>query len=849
VGGLGVPFFGVHEEPLAPAAQSRYLCGRFFWRPGVGDQGAEDTERLLAGLLRLAERIGRRSVLITTDDAGAIFLAEHGAALRPWFLFPDPPAELPRLLAGKYTLHRLCEDLAVPCVAATMPGSLSEARDFADRVGFPLVAKLAMPWLTHPGPAKKSTSMLHTGRDLEHAYRSCAEQGGTGLMLQEYIPRCPEQDFFFHAYCDARSRCRPGFVGVKERSYPPHAGLTSLGRWVHDERLHEQAAALVARIGFQGIADLDYRWDPRDGRFKLLDFNPRLGAQFRLFQDSSGLDVVVAAHLDLTGRPIPDPAPRTGRSFLVENYDPIAAFGYCRRGELGVSSWLASLRRIDEMAWFARDDLAPFGLMCLRMGWRAVTRRMPQRPPHAATGAPPRYRAGRAAARPTTSRQRAHRCATRDVGAPEREGIHMNDPIVTGPATGPGTDPVKDPVDVAIVGAGPYGLSLGAHLRVAGISFRQFGKPMQLWRESMPRGMFLKSQGFASNLSEPSGRFTLSTFCAASGLDYADYGLPVPLDTFVAYGSWFQRKLVPELEEVMVTDVTRTGEYYELTLSDGGRARARNVVVATGVQHFAHMPNLLATLPARMCTHASAHPDLGVFRDADVAVVGAGQSALETAALLHEQGAAVRLLARAGELVWNGDLLAAQRSVVRRVREPEAPLGSGWGTWFYSTQPNLFRLLPRAQRVHRARTALGPAGAAWLRTRVEGTIPTYLRHSVRWAEPDTAGVRLGLQDDSWGIKEIAVDHVIAATGYRPALSRLSFLDPMIRASVQTVAATPDVGPDFQSSVPGLYFVGPSVAPTFGPVMRFVYGADFAVRAVTRALTASRNPRSVAGARK
>ncbi len=408
---------------------------------------------------------------------------------------------------------------------------------------------------------------------------------------------------------------------------------------------------------------------------------------------------------------------------------------------------------------------------------------------------------------------------------------------------------MNDPIDVAIVGAGPYGLSLGAHLRAAGVPFRQFGLPMQLWREAMPRGMFLKSQGLASNLSDPSGTHTLRAFCESSGRDYADYGLPVPLETFVAYGDWFQRAEIPHLEELMVSDVTRCNGHFDLTLSDGSSALARKVVVATGVQHFAHLPGTLAALPAQVCTHSSAHDDLGVFADREVAVVGAGQSALESAALLHESGAHVTVLARASGLVWNGDPLAAQRSVRRRLREPEAPLGSGWSTWFYSTQPNLFRRLPPARRVRVARTALGPAGAYWLRQRVEGKIRTLVAHSVRWAEPEPWGVRLGLRINGGGIKEITADHVLAATGYRTDLDRLSFLDERVRSTVQTLGGSPDVGPDFQSSAPGLYFVGPAVAPTFGPVMRFVYGAAYAGRTVARSLTATRGPRIAVGARR
>ena len=412
---------------------------------------------------------------------------------------------------------------------------------------------------------------------------------------------------------------------------------------------------------------------------------------------------------------------------------------------------------------------------------------------------------------------------------------------------------MNDPVEVAIVGAGPYGLSLGAHLRAAGVPFRQFGLPMQLWRDTMPAGMFLKSQGFASNLSDPARRHTLRAFCASTGRDYADYGLPVPLETFVAYGDWFQQAEIPHLEQVMVSDVTRAGGDYQLTLPDGGTVAARKVVVATGVQHFAHLPASLAALPAQMCTHASAHDDLGVFADRTVAVLGGGQSALESAALLHESGATVTVVARASEIVWNGPPLPNQRSIQRRLREPEAGLGSGWSTWFYSNAPDLFRRLPAAQRVRTARTALGPAGAFWLRPRVEGKIRTLVGHSVRWADPGPAGVQLGLQvngaRNGAGTRELTAEHVLAATGYRAELDRLTFIDARLRSAVRTLAGTPDVGPDFQSSAPNLYFVGPAVAPTFGPVMRFVYGADFAARTVTRALTAIPAQRVPVGARR
>jgi FAD-dependent urate hydroxylase len=393
-------------------------------------------------------------------------------------------------------------------------------------------------------------------------------------------------------------------------------------------------------------------------------------------------------------------------------------------------------------------------------------------------------------------------------------------------------------VDVAIVGAGPYGLSVAAHLRGAGPSFRHFGLPMKLWRENMPRGMFLKSQGFASNLSDPDGAFTLEAFCRTTGRRYADYGLPVSLDTFVAYGQWFQTQRAPGVEETLVTRVAAKDGQFELGLANGDVAHARQVVLAIGVEHFANMPEQLSGLPESLCTHSSAHTDLSVFRGQQVIVVGAGQSALETGALLHEAGASVQVVMREAAVRWNGEPLALDRPLVQRMREPEAGLGSGWGTWFYSRKPGLFRHLPESTRVRRARTALGPAGASWLRERVEGKIPLLTGCALDWAKAEGNGVHLGLVTGSGERSELAADHVIAATGYRPDILRMSFLDQSLASRLRTVANSPAVGRDYESSVPGLFVVGPAVAPTFGPVMRFVYGADHAAGTVGRRLAST-----------
>jgi len=390
LGRLGVPVYGVHEGPFAPAASSRFLHGRYFWNPGV-----QDVARIQDGLLRLADQIGEPAVLFATDDAGAIFLAEHGEPLRSVFLFPHPEPDLPRRLADKYSLYQLCRELEVPTPHVVMADSTATMKQFAADTGFPLVAKLAEPWRGHR--QLHSTTVLADSGALSRIWAACSETGPR-LMLQEFVPASPQSDWFFHGYCDSKSACTRAFTGIKERSYPAHAGLTSLGRSAGNDRLRAQVCRLLAAISYRGIMDLDIRWDARDGEFKVLDFNPRLGAQFRLFEDTAGVDVAIAQYLDLTGQEVPHGEQIHGRRLLVENYDPIAAASYWRSGELAIRTWAKSLRGLDETAWFARDDLLPFGLMCLRMSGRLVCRPFARRAPRApASAGLARFSAGRAA--------------------------------------------------------------------------------------------------------------------------------------------------------------------------------------------------------------------------------------------------------------------------------------------------------------------------------------------------------------------------------------------------------------------------------------------------------------------
>jgi lysine/ornithine N-monooxygenase len=391
--------------------------------------------------------------------------------------------------------------------------------------------------------------------------------------------------------------------------------------------------------------------------------------------------------------------------------------------------------------------------------------------------------------------------------------------------------------EVAIIGAGPFGLSIAAHLRAAGREFRIFGSPMVTWRAHMPAGMFLKSEGCASNLSDPDGSYSLERYCAEHRWTYGDYAVPVSLETFTAYGLSFQQNLVPEVEDVQVTALTRSPDGFALQLDTGETVAARRVVVAVGATYFGYVPSALRHLPHELLSHSSDHRNLERFRGRDVTIIGGGQSALETAALLHEHGAQTRVLIRRGSVAWNATPGATRRSMPQRLRRPPAGLGAGWRTLFYSEAPWAFYYLPQQTRIRAVRMVLGPAGAWWLRDRVVGTVPVLLGHSVLGADARGERVRMLLDEPDRGRHELQTEHVIAATGYRVDLRALPFLSQALQSQLRRVGRSPVVSRDFEASVEGLYFVGLVAANHFGPVMRFVYGADFAARRLVKHLAA------------
>ncbi|BBC35799.1 Oxidoreductase [Streptomyces graminofaciens] len=396
---------------------------------------------------------------------------------------------------------------------------------------------------------------------------------------------------------------------------------------------------------------------------------------------------------------------------------------------------------------------------------------------------------------------------------------------------------------VAVIGAGPFGLSTAAHLRARGIPVRVFGEPMVSWRDNMPAGMLLKSTPAASGIDAPQRGNTLADYCDAAGIPrlVTDEDI-IPVETFIAYGEWFQQRLVPELERVRVVSVDRgrtEGAGFELKLDSGELFTARAVVVASGLFGLAHLPGELAgaavdgPTPTGPVSHSSQHHDLARFAGKDLIVVGAGQSALETAVLAAEAGAKVRVVARGRGAVDFG----APPWKQPRLR-PESPFGRAWSLYALSYYPQPYRHLPEATRHYLVRRVLGPLGAWWLRERFQRHVQ--VREVARVVRAGVVDGRplLTVRSHQGRMEELSADHVIAATGYRVDLGAMGFLGHELRTELAVSRGTPRLGAGFRSSMAGLYFTGLPAAASYGPVMRFVCGTGFASPRLARHLAAA-----------
>lgn len=388
--------------------------------------------------------------------------------------------------------------------------------------------------------------------------------------------------------------------------------------------------------------------------------------------------------------------------------------------------------------------------------------------------------------------------------------------------------------DVAVIGAGPYGLAAAAHLRAAGLEVRVFGEPMSFWRHHMPEGMKIRSPWQATHIADPQAALTLDRYFLEAGLARPTL---LPLAQFVDYGLWFQNHAVPDLDQRQVVAVDAADDGFRLALADGEIVAARRVIMATGLLGHEYRPAAFAGLPRELVFHSCEHGASAPYRGKRVAVIGRGQSACESAALLHEAGAEVEIISR-GHVEWNAD--PQRRGVLRRsVRAalgqrliPPSQVGPFPLSWL-NEAPGLIHSLPSSLRARVNETSLRPTAITWLRERIRH-VPMLGGQRIRQARRAANGVVLELDGASRQF-----DHVVLATGYRFSVDRVALLAPRLRGKIVQRDGLPVLDARFESSVPGLHFLGAAAVGSFGPLLRFIAGAGFAARRVTRAAARGR----------
>lgn len=375
-------------------------------------------------------------------------------------------------------------------------------------------------------------------------------------------------------------------------------------------------------------------------------------------------------------------------------------------------------------------------------------------------------------------------------------------------------------IDVAIIGAGPYGLSLAAHLAALGVDYCVFGPSMAFWRENMPPGRLLKSDGNASDLPAPDA-FPIREFLTARGVTFRAEE-PIPVEHFHDYGMAFHERHVSSCDTRLVARICRADDGFRLTLDDGTAVAARRAVVAVGVRPFAYTPAEYLALPAERISHSVRYGSVAALAGCRVAVIGSGASAIDVASALNEAGAFPIIVSRRARIAFHAP--PCKRKLRHRIRRPDTGIGGGWDLWLFANFPHAFHALPETTRLHLIETTLGAAPGWFMRKKIEGQVPTLTGVTTERIAMEGEKIVFDLVDRAGTKSCLKVDHVVAATGFRPDIGRLDFLDPTLRAAIRTAGTAPALSRRFETTMPGLFMIGPVAAPSFGPVMRFVFGA-------------------------
>ena len=758
LGSAGIAVCAVETAPGAPAFASRWCA-----ESSIVPDFARDPDAYVDSLIELCAQRRPRALIPCHDGTIEALRSRRDDVERVVPVALAPEAPLAAALDKRTTLG-VAATLGVRVPRGETVTDAGDAGAALDETGLPAVIKPARSW----AGSQRLVSGLSTTR--EGAVGAIAEMvdAGTPALVQEWLPGAREAVSFI--YADGRFWAR--FAQRAERMYPPLGGSSVLRVSIPlPPDVNTAAERLVTELDLEGYSEVEFRRD-RQGNAVLMEINPRL---------SASVEVAVRAGV---------PFSRLLYAWAAgEPLEPVDRYrtGVRMRWLGGDLKWLESAMRerrhpdlpgrAHALGTFMADFARP-------TGYDYWDPRDPRPALVAAAGA------GR------DTRQRASR---RD---PARD-------------RGPGAPQRRLPARTRtwlLIGAGPYGLSLSAHLTASGVRHEIFGEIMGGWVEHMPVGMKLKSEGCASSLSDPSGEHSLGRFCAEHGVEYGDWGVPVDIDSFIAYGRWFQERLVPGVRRTVVELVQPTDDGFQLTLSSGDTLRARRVVVASGLKGFAHVPAPLRGLSAGVLSHSydhggDGHDGLERLADQSVVVLGAGQSALETATLLHEQGSSVTLVARSPNLVWNSVPQAGPRRLRSRIRYPRSGLGDGKAHFVYAKAPLAFHALPEAQRLKRAFSVLGPAGAWWLRPRFEEGVDARPGRTIAAAEEVNGEVAPAARGSGrlGGADRRATWWRRPATGLTSAV--WSSLTRLCASAWPAWRARPAVSRSFESSVPGMYFVG------------------------------------------
>jgi predicted ATP-grasp superfamily ATP-dependent carboligase len=776
---------GLHAAgfEVAVAAAESVRPAPALWSRGAADRllvpHPLEHEAGFVGALERALASSRFALLMPGSDASLLAISRARGRLEG-----HAAIGLPSRAAVERALDKPALMTAAACHGLRSPETLAcagieDALAAAEAFGFPVVVKPLCSVVDRGEPARCHVGSLRAEdqQSLAAAVRACGER----CLVQ----RNAEGPILSVAGVYAQRELLGETVSRYRRTWYPDAGNVCFSETIAmPSELRERVVGLMEALEWEGLFELELI-ARRDGGWSAIDLNPRPYGSLALAIGAGANLPAVWARQVLSGRSTAAPA-RPGVLYRWEDADFRHALWQLRRLHWGRAAAALRIHRHVVHPFFRLHDPGPFAARALFL-LAALRGRVRRRP------AP---------------------VAKQDIRDPDPDGMPAN------------SRSVSEDAPVVVIGAGPYGLAAAAHLRAADVPLRAFGEPMGFWRRNMPEGMLLRSPRRATHIAAPGRGLSIDRYEQERRTTVRRPTLR--LEEFVDYGQWFQRRAVPGLDSRRVTRVERDSGVFSVTLEDGERFEASRVVVAAGLSRFASCPEPFHSLPGALVSHACEHDDLSVFSGRQVAVIGAGQSALESAALLAEHGAAVEVLVRAGGVTWLPDDTQPQRAAVRRlIPIPPPPTGVGGRlTGWIAALPDAFRRAPSRLRAWVSGRCVRPMGSGWLRSRLEGVTITCGRFVAEARAHEGRAVLL-LDDGS----ERSVDHVLLGTGYEIDVRGYEFLDP-VADEIDAADGYPTLGPGLESSVPGLHFLGAASSLSFGPIMRFVVGAWYAAPALT-----------------